>query len=79
MSSITTPGHSKRSLSLDPREAELLDGMIDQMNQSTARACKAIDEALAFVAASNRRIDRMEAKRGAHTESLSSLLNTRKP
>jgi hypothetical protein len=79
MSSMTTPGHNKHDLGLDSREAELLDGMIVHLNQSTTRACTAIDEALAFVAASNRRIDRMETKRGAHSESPSSLLNTRKP
>ncbi len=44
-----------------------LEAMIEQMNQATASAEKAIDEALAFVAASNRRIAGMEAeaKRGA--------------
>ena len=48
-------------------EDKALESMIDQMNQATARAEKAIDEALAFVAASNRRIKGMEAeaKRGA--------------
>lgn len=43
------------------------EAMIDQMNQATANAEKAIDDALAFVAASNQRIADMEAdaKRGA--------------
>lgn len=39
-----------------------LEAMIEQMNQATASAEKAIDEALAFVAASNRRIAGMEAE-----------------
>lgn len=39
-----------------------LEAMIDQMNQATASAEKAIDEALAFIAASNRRIAQMEAE-----------------
>ena len=44
-----------------------LEAMIDQMNQATASAEKAIDDALAFVAASNQRIAEIEAraKRGA--------------
>lgn len=37
-----------------------LAAMIEQMAQATARAESAIDEALAFVEASNRRIRRME-------------------
>ena len=41
---------------------EALEAMIDQMNQATASAEKAIDKALAFVAASNRRIAGMEAE-----------------
>jgi len=36
--------------------------MIDQMNQATERASKAIDDTLAFVAGSNKRIMEMEAK-----------------
>ncbi len=46
---------------------EVLEAMIDQMNQATASAEKAIDDALAFVATSNQRIAEMEAdaKRGA--------------
>ncbi len=44
-----------------------LEAMIDQMNQATASAEKAIDAALAYVTASNKRIAEMEAreKRGA--------------
>jgi hypothetical protein len=41
-------------------EEKLLEGMIDQMNETTARASAALDEALAFVEASNRRIAAME-------------------
>ncbi len=39
-----------------------LEAMIDQMNQATASAERAIDAALAYVAASNRRISDMEAE-----------------
>mgnify|MGYP000612107775 CR=1 FL=1 len=42
-------------------EEKELDAMIDQMNQATERASSAIDDALAFVAASNKRIAKMEA------------------
>lgn len=41
---------------------KLLEGMIDQMNKTTAQASAAIDEALAFVDASNKRIATMERK-----------------
>lgn len=40
-----------------------LEAMIDQMLKATKRADQAIEEALAFVEASNRRIAAMEAKR----------------
>jgi hypothetical protein len=40
----------------------MLEGMIDQMNKTTAQANAAIDKALAFVAASDRRIAEMERK-----------------
>ncbi len=43
---------------------EALAAMIDQMNQATERAEKAIDQALSFVKTSNKRIAAMEAKRG---------------
>jgi len=39
-----------------------LEGMIDQMNKTTAQASAAIDKALAFVEASNKRIAAMERK-----------------
>ncbi len=41
-------------------EAKVLNGMIDQLNKTTAQASAAIDEALAFVDASNKRIEAME-------------------
>lgn len=41
---------------------EILDAMTDQMNQTTARAEAAIDEALAAIDASNQRIESMERK-----------------
>lgn len=41
---------------------KLLEGMIEQMNKSTAQTSAAIDEALEFVEASNKRIDAMEKK-----------------
>lgn len=43
-------------------EDKMLDGMIDQLNKTTAQANAAIDEALAFVEASNKRIVAMEQK-----------------
>ena len=41
-------------------DEKLLLGMIDQMNKSTERASKAMDEMLAYVEASNHRIEAME-------------------
>ncbi|SRR6266513_474530 len=41
-------------------DEKLLLGMIDQMNKSTERAGKAIDDLLAYVELSNRRIEAME-------------------
>lgn len=38
-----------------------LSAMIDEMNKATESAEKAIDETLAFVSASNKRIRKMEA------------------
>ena len=43
-------------------EDQILEGMIDQMNKTTAQAGEAIDKALVFVAASNKRIAAMEKK-----------------
>lgn len=49
--------------SFNPSEDDkLLEGMIDQMNKTTAQASAAIDEALEFVEASNKRIAAMEKK-----------------
>jgi hypothetical protein len=39
-----------------------LEAMINEMNKATQKAETAIDDALAFVAASNKRIEEMEAK-----------------
>ena len=44
---------------------EMLAGMIGQMAKTTARASAAIDEALSYVEASNKRIKALEAKRKA--------------
>lgn len=41
---------------------EILVGMINQMNKTTAQASSAIDEALALIEASNKRIDAMERR-----------------
>jgi len=47
----------------EPGEDEkALASMINEMNKATANASKSIDEALAFVAASNKRISKMEAE-----------------
>jgi hypothetical protein len=43
-------------------DEKMLAGMIDQMNKTTAQAGAAIDEALKFVDASNKRIAAMERK-----------------
>jgi len=40
----------------------MLEGMIDQMNKTTAQANSAIDKALAFVEDSNKRITEMERR-----------------
>lgn len=46
-----------------PSEDEkLLEGMIDQVNKTTTQASAAIDDALAFVEASNKRIAILERK-----------------
>lgn len=53
----------RAAASFRPSEDErILEGMIDQMNKTTAQASAAIDKAVAFVAASNRRIAAMERK-----------------
>lgn len=43
-------------------DEKALEAMIEQMNRSTENASRAIDEALMFVSASNRRIEKMEAE-----------------
>ncbi|NDU88516.1 MAG: hypothetical protein G3I08_01315 [Ferrovum sp.] len=43
-------------------ENSMLVGLLDQMNKTTARADAAIEDALAFVEASNQRIAAMEQK-----------------
>lgn len=48
--------------SYQPGEDEkALGSMIDQMNKATTNASRSIDKALAFVAKSNQRIEKMEA------------------
>lgn len=47
------------------KDDKMLEGMIDQMIKTTARANAAIDDALRFVEASNKRIRFLEAKRRA--------------
>ena len=44
---------------------ELLEGAITQILETTRKAERAIDDALAYVEASNRRIAQMEARRKA--------------
>jgi ribosomal protein L13 len=46
-------------------DERVLEGMIDQMVRTTEQANQAIDKALTFVEASNRRIADLEAKRKA--------------
>lgn len=43
----------------------ILEGMIEQMLKTTAQASTAIDDAIAFVEASNHRIATLESKRHA--------------
>lgn len=45
-----------------PEEDRMLEGMIDQVNKTTAQANAAIDAALAFVEASDKRIAAMERR-----------------
>lgn len=56
----------RAAASFRPNEDEkMLEGMIDQMVKTTARAAAAIDDVLTYVKASNERIAEMEAKRKA--------------
>jgi len=50
---------------LDAGDLEALEGMLDQVNQSTARASAAIDDALTIIAASNNRMGHLEASYNA--------------
>jgi hypothetical protein len=61
---LTTGEYMRRAAEgFQPSEDEqALTSMIDEMNKATERAAQAIDEAMAFVAASNRRIEKMEAQ-----------------
>jgi mobilization protein NikA len=53
----------RAAASFRPSEDDkVLEAMIEQMAKSTARASAAIDEALAFVDASNKRISVLEAR-----------------
>jgi len=53
----------RAAASFRPSEDDkLLEGMIEQMNKTTAQASAAIDEALRVVEASNKRIAAMEKK-----------------
>lgn len=53
----------RAAASFRPAEDErMLQGMIDQMARTTAQASAAIDEALDFIEASNRRIAAMESR-----------------
>jgi hypothetical protein len=55
----------RAAMAFRPSEDEkLLENMIEQMNKTTAQANAAIDEALAFVEASNQRIAAMEREAG---------------
>ena len=55
----------RAAASFRPSEDDkVMEGMIDQMNKTTAQASAAIDKALAFAAASNKRIAAMERKAG---------------
>ena len=62
MSSTTTPKIRNRGYLFTPREADLLEGMIDQVNKTTAKASAAADKMHVFVEASNKRIDAMETQ-----------------
>ena len=53
----------RAAASFRPAEDDnVLEGMLDQVTKSTARASAAIDVALAFIEASNKRIARMERR-----------------
>ena len=62
---LSTGEYMRRAAdSFDPDEQDqLLENLIDQMLKSTDRAEKAIEDTIAFVEASNRRIRAMEEMR----------------
>lgn len=47
------------------QDEKALEAMITEMNKANENAEKAIDDTLAFVSASNKRIKKMEAKRAS--------------
>lgn len=47
-------------------DQKMLEGMIDQMLKTTAQANAAIDDALAYIEASNKRITAMESRKTSH-------------
>ncbi|HEX6138649.1 MAG TPA: hypothetical protein VF059_13420 [Casimicrobiaceae bacterium] len=53
---------AKSYRSTPPEDERLLLGLIEQMNKSTAEAGKALEDLLAYVEASNRRIDALERR-----------------
>ena len=61
---LTTGEYMRRAAASyrSPEDDEALEAMIDEMNKATESAEKAIDDALAYVAESNKRIKRLEAK-----------------
>ena len=61
---VLVTAQENAAASFRPSEDEqLLEGMIVQMLKTTAQASAAIDDALAFVEASNKRISAMESGR----------------
>lgn len=53
----------RAAASFRPSEDDrMLEGMIDQMNKTSAQANSAIDKALVYVASSNKRIAALEKK-----------------
>jgi hypothetical protein len=46
-------------------EEQMLDGLIEQVRCTTAQAAQAMEEALAFVSASQQRIDQLESEHAA--------------
>ena len=57
----------RAAASFEPAENDpVLEGMIEQMIKTTARANEAIDDALVFVEQSNQRIAALEESREAH-------------